>query len=127
MNGFEELQNKSQINITEKNKEDQGNNSLKETEDSQKNSEEMIGNNEDEAAKMEIYSNPKAESGPLGIRSVFRVILRSVECASPIKLKIKRHGFWINASLIKNTCFQFQGETLTINHCSGMKLMFKIR
>ena len=80
MNGFEQLQNKSQINITEKNKdfedfqnpEDQkktGEGSLK------NNLEEMIGNNEDEAAKMEIYSNPKAESGPLDIRSVLQVIL----------------------------------------------------
>ena len=34
----------------------------------------MIGNNEDEAAKMEIYTNPKAESGPLDIRSVSQVI-----------------------------------------------------
>ena len=77
MNGFEQLQNKSQI--TEKNKDFED---FKKSEDQKKtgegslknSSEEMIGNNEDEAAKMEIYSNPKAESGPLDMRSVSQVI-----------------------------------------------------
>ena len=86
MNGPEQLQNKSQI--TEKNKdfeefenpEDFKNPEIsedqKKTEDRslKDRSEEMIGNNEDEAAKMEIYTNPKAESGPLDIRSVSKVI-----------------------------------------------------
>ena len=79
MNGFEQLQNKSQLNITEKNKDFEKSEDQKKTgEGSLKNSsEEMIGNNEDEAAKMEIYSNPKAESGPLDMRSVSQVIMRS--------------------------------------------------
>ena len=73
MNGFEQLQNKSQINITEKNKDfedfEKSEDQKKTGEGSLKNSsEEMIGNNEDEAAKMEIYSNPKAESSPLDMR-----------------------------------------------------------
>ena len=77
MNGFEQLQNKSQI--TEKNKDfedfEKSEDQKKTGEGSLKNSsEEMIGNNEDEAAKMEIYSNPKAESGPLDMRSVSQVI-----------------------------------------------------
>ena len=79
MNRSEQLQNKSQINITEKNRKSEESEEFEEnlktqkkTEDTQKKSEEvMIGNNEDEAAKMEIYSNPKAESGPRDWRSVF--------------------------------------------------------
>ena len=74
MNRSEELQNKSQINTIEKNRKSEENledlKTQKKTEETQKTSEEMIGNNEDEAAKMEIYSNPKAESGPRDWRSV---------------------------------------------------------